>query len=49
MDRVAWQATVPGITRVRHSLMTKPIRLDLNFNLSSHIKKEREKEISTCE
>ena len=24
MDRGAWQATVPGVTRVRHDLATKP-------------------------
>ena len=24
MDRGAWQATVHGVTRVRHDLMTKP-------------------------
>ena len=23
MDRGAWQATVPGVTRVRHDLVTK--------------------------
>ena len=30
MDRGAWQATVNGVTRVRHNLATKP---PLNFKL----------------
>ena len=41
MDRGAWQATVCGVTRVRHNLVTKPLpqgntyinKLHLNTNL----------------
>ena len=27
MDRGAWQATVHGVARVRHNLVTKPINI----------------------
>ena len=30
MDRGAWRATVHGVTRVRHDLVTEPPRLKLN-------------------
>ena len=33
MDRGAWQATVHGITRVRHNLVTKPLPSTLHIIL----------------
>ena len=37
MDRGAWQATVPGVARVRHNLATKPPPHMLNFDLGGKI------------
>ena len=37
MDRGAWQATVPGIARVGHTLATKPPPPMLNFDLGGKI------------
>ena len=39
MDRGAYQATVHGITRVRHDLLTKPLQ---NFHLLQKIKEKAE-------
>ena len=35
VDRGAWQATVHGVTRVRHNLATKPILLKVFLELGS--------------
>ena len=35
MDRGAWQATVHGVTRVRHDLVTKQILLKVFLELGS--------------
>ena len=34
MDRGAWQATVHGVTRIRHNLLTKPPPLPRAYLIS---------------